>query len=342
MKIGLFLLAMCGGAAFAQQVYKCSNIYSEKPCASDAKKIEIKPALGIDCSQIERKYTEVCKNSTAGDGVNWGEKNTAKLWPRIKQLSFDSIDLHGARLHWAMPFPVGASKLPANYMGLDGREVYKIFKANALPLTKGDFEKEEEFLERYRNTNVDLSPLSSNVEYAVRLDFHVSYDPDGEKYIIKNSITDCNVSRQSEGNKFLLCNVATSENGTRTYIGSNAFGAKVDVLDLYSKHFAIAIPVDSVLVKKLFIEEGYGTKYSFVDKFSFPIEAAKSLKQNKIGVLFVGRFTTAEIIKGVYGKIATISSPVGTTTEVEAVPFKPTRVIYYVVNTGEILSRKEF
>lgn len=48
-------------AAFSQTVYKCGNVYSQNPCASDAKKIDVKPAMGIDCSQWNNMSSESCR-----------------------------------------------------------------------------------------------------------------------------------------------------------------------------------------------------------------------------------------------------------------------------------------
>ncbi len=58
--ISFFLLLTCT-AAFSQTVYKCGNLYSQNPCANDAKKIDVKPAMGIDCSQWNNMSSENCK-----------------------------------------------------------------------------------------------------------------------------------------------------------------------------------------------------------------------------------------------------------------------------------------
>lgn len=70
MKIFLFLATSLslGAPSAAQTLYKCGNTYSQTPCAADAKKIEVKPAVGVDCSSHNHMFTEACRgNSSSGD-----------------------------------------------------------------------------------------------------------------------------------------------------------------------------------------------------------------------------------------------------------------------------------
>jgi hypothetical protein len=45
----------------AQTLYRCGNTFSQTPCATDAKKIEVKPAVGVDCSNHNHMFSDVCR-----------------------------------------------------------------------------------------------------------------------------------------------------------------------------------------------------------------------------------------------------------------------------------------
>lgn len=56
-------------AAQAQTIYKCGSTFSQTPCAADAKKIEVKPAVGVDCTDYKHMFSETCRGrSTAATG----------------------------------------------------------------------------------------------------------------------------------------------------------------------------------------------------------------------------------------------------------------------------------
>lgn len=67
MKILYFLVVgfFVQAPAVAQALYKCGSTYSQMPCAPDAKKIELKPAIGIDCSSTHHMFTEACRGKIA-------------------------------------------------------------------------------------------------------------------------------------------------------------------------------------------------------------------------------------------------------------------------------------
>jgi len=63
----------------------------------------------------------------------------------------------------------------------------------------------------------------------------------------------------------------------------------------------------------------------------------------KIAVLFVGRITDAKIVEGRGTLIEPkIDSPTDIFIMEEAVPFELKKVIYYVIQTGEILGQRVY
>lgn len=53
---------------YSQTFYKCGNTFSQTPCAANAEKIEVKPALGIDCNDYKHMFSGAC-NGKSGSSV---------------------------------------------------------------------------------------------------------------------------------------------------------------------------------------------------------------------------------------------------------------------------------
>lgn len=51
------------GPGQAQAVYKCGNTFSQTPCAPDAKKIEVRPSVSVDCKDYKHMFTDACRSS---------------------------------------------------------------------------------------------------------------------------------------------------------------------------------------------------------------------------------------------------------------------------------------
>lgn len=68
---------------FAQTMYKCGNTYSQTPCAADAKKIEVKPAVGVDCSSTNHMFSETCKEKSISSGSHNVAEARAKVQKQI-------------------------------------------------------------------------------------------------------------------------------------------------------------------------------------------------------------------------------------------------------------------
>lgn len=62
--LAFLLSAILSTPVIAQSVYKCGNTFSQTPCAADAKKIEVKPAVGVDCTSYTHMLTDACRSKT--------------------------------------------------------------------------------------------------------------------------------------------------------------------------------------------------------------------------------------------------------------------------------------
>lgn len=79
LPVGLIFLQ----PAFAQTLYKCGNTFSQTPCATDAKKIEVKPAAGIDCSDYKNMFSDACRSKAAPQSANDVSEARAKVQRQI-------------------------------------------------------------------------------------------------------------------------------------------------------------------------------------------------------------------------------------------------------------------
>jgi len=242
------------------------------------------------------------------------------------------------------PFNTDATQLPPNYKGLDVKRVWLLIKSKAQTFEKGEFETTEEFQQRLSSSARSLSPLSADEEYA----FFISsltpkYNADTQQYEISDYGFCQKTLELGENKGWATCVIGELERKRDEYVGSNAYGAKAHIDRTIGKDFAIAVPTDTgFLFSNLFERDKYSQYSSFFNlktNFSLPLEKARSLQNQKIGVLLVGKFTMAKIIDGRAVLIdPTITKPSDIFITQDAVPFSPSRVVYYVIQTGEILS----
>lgn len=72
MKFRYFLITILSTQipAFAQTMYKCGSTYSQTPCANNAQKIEVKPALEVDCSNYNHIFSDACRGKSPANNMN--------------------------------------------------------------------------------------------------------------------------------------------------------------------------------------------------------------------------------------------------------------------------------
>ena len=82
----LFVGLLFQAPAFTQTIYKCGSTFSQTPCAADAKKIEVKPAVGIDCSDYKNTLSDACRSKTASNAATEVSEARAKVQKQIDAL----------------------------------------------------------------------------------------------------------------------------------------------------------------------------------------------------------------------------------------------------------------
>jgi hypothetical protein len=242
------------------------------------------------------------------------------------------------------PFGINVGGLPPNYQGIDPVKFFEIFKSRVGNLKKGEFETSEEFAQRTANIDSLLSPISSSDLYAFHMkNVSVKYDADAQDYVIDYSCEETYNFGEQAG--WVTCVVAPISRENDTYVGSNAYGASRTIKRTRGRDFAIALPKGEKGASPLFAIFRPGRylrdSYKYQDDVPVPLEQARSLKNLSLGVLFVGRITDAKLIEG-RGTLVEpkIDSPNDIFIIEEALPFELKKVVYYVIQTGEIIGQR--
>jgi len=248
-------------------------------------------------------------------------------------------------------FNADVDQLPPSYQGLDPIKFLEMFKSKVGSLRKGEFETSEQFAQRTANKDLLLSPISTTDLYAFRISYsYVRYDVDTQTYYFSGVGDLCGKpdSFVGESSDWITCKVAPTFRHNDTYVGSNAFGASRTVARTRGNDFALAIARDSPVLSTAF-KEGpvlsttFKDRYEFKDRLSIPLEKARGLKSKKLAVLFVGRITDAKLVNGRSELIEPrIDLPNDTFISEEAAPFEVKKIIYYVIETGEILGQRTY
>ena len=240
-------------------------------------------------------------------------------------------------------FDQDVGRLPPNYPGLDPVKFFEMFKSKVGSLEKGEFETSEEFTKRTANKDALLSPINTTDTYAFRIsDISVKYDADAQTYLIGGQYGySCKATYSFD---WVTCKVSTVSRDDDTYVGSNAYGASRTVERTRGRDFALAMTKGSAVLSTAFTQErDRKDRLSFQDRLPMPLEKARDLKDMKVAVLFVGRITDAKIVEGRGTTIKPrIDWPINMFIMEEAVPFELKKLIYYVIQTGEILGQRVY
>ena len=244
-------------------------------------------------------------------------------------------------------FDMDAKLLPANYAGIDLAKFDALFAAKAGSIKKGEFETTEEFETRTADKDALLNPISTHDVYAFKMSsIEVVYDADLQAYKIgKDTKQTCLANYTfGEHKDWVICTAGESGRVRDTYVGTNSYGASAKINRTFGRDVALAFPSNSPALTSAFKRNTYSAeRYWYEDTLPVPLEKARGMKDMTVGVLFVGNITDAKVIEGRPTVIEPkISSPMDILILKIGVPFSLKRVIYYVVQTGEILGKKEF
>lgn len=240
-------------------------------------------------------------------------------------------------------FVLDGQTLPKGYEGIEANEFLKLLKSKLDGLKKGEFETSSEFAQRNANSGSLIYPINTTDLYAFQIrDIALKYDADTLSYPLNEYALTC--GDVGEFPTLVSCRIGNIYHKADTYIASNAYGASLTVNRIRAKNVALAISKSSVMFSDMLIERKYFKHlYHCKGRIDVSIEKARNLKELTIAALIVGNVNEAKIIDG---HITLVEPKIETPNDVmvieEAIPFNVKKVIYYIVETGEILSQKDF
>jgi hypothetical protein len=236
------------------------------------------------------------------------------------------------------------SPLPPGYTGLNIKKVRDFLKSKQETLKKGEYETTAEYQQRIASSAGDLAPLNASSEYAflLQLEMTPTYNADTQTYTVWKPIW-CHETMDYGPNKgWFTCVVGKISRQESHYVGSNAFGVKATIDKTTGIDFGIAVPKDTDIFKSDIFSHGPFSRnapmHELKANFHVPLTEARTLKGATIGVLLVGRFNSARLIQGYPTQLSpTIDAPYDEFVTQDAVPFTPTKLVLYVVQTGQVL-----
>ena len=239
------------------------------------------------------------------------------------------------------PWVAGKSYLQTNYRGIDVKWLYRLVSKNSVRLVKSEFETFKEYEERILQYASLPPPLTADQEYAFRMvNFELEhnrprYNAEREEFFTQHRGMMCpDADKKSDsGQTLVVCDVSDIEMHNSYYVASNAYGVKINVQRIRGHSFGLAIDKEDPFSKQ-FLWSIRG----FQDSFAVPRERALLLDGKVIGLLFVGTLQDGRLITGRPTIITpTIDNKSDFLITSSSIKFRPTRIVYFIVETGEIL-----
>lgn len=249
-----------------------------------------------------------------------------------------------------LPFPGIEKSLPANYKGVDGLAFGLAAERKFGKRKKGEFETEDAFRQKGMMVLGTGDAPYGDLEYAIRVDgperFKVSYDAEKEAFLVaRDGYTFCSenmVSRDPQNrvlggfDDYIFCGIGekTVHGSERTRFSS---GYAFTVYTTKGSKYSLALDGDDAMFKDF-----TGSIWRKEELIPVPIEKAKAIGRDGIGILFVGKVTDARLIAG-RGVVnyPTPGYPYYFMISDKGIPFELKRIVYFVKKTGEILQVKQ-
>lgn len=240
-------------------------------------------------------------------------------------------------------FVLDRDQLPVNYLGLDPIKFVDLFRQKVDGIKKGEFETQEQFVQRTADKDAMLSPIKTTELYAFRIEgIGATYNADTQTYTfgIEPPAYTCNINGGTAD--WATCKVTSIRLVNDSYAGSNAFGGSVVVQRTRGADFSLALLLSNRALRTQF-KEAMNEGFTYRDELAIPLEKARGFSGKTIAVLFVGQVTDAVGIKGKGSFIEPkFNRPIDLWISDYGVPFDLKRIIYYVVQTGEIIGQRTF
>lgn len=258
------------------------------------------------------------------------------------------------------PFDMQTEKLPPNFKGTDIVKLYTIFAKKA-PLEKAEFETTADYEKKIKAAVTDdvyafkLKPEIGGI-YGLTIQ---PYDADTQKLQI-NLETISLSTIQGYRASMIIKDIAR---GSRSYIGSNAFGAKVLVTSYRATQYGIVLVNQKDFGPSHYDDNQDKIKTEYTRlmesvrtinlEIKMPPEKAKTLKNN-VGVLIVCKPALYKsnakmelhgvnnlIFEDTYDTRATINNPTSLSYDRKFINVEVLAIWVYKINSGSILLKKQ-
>ncbi len=256
------------------------------------------------------------------------------------------------------PFDPAASSLPPNYNGVDPELLVQAINASPSLAPKSEFETTTKYQDRV--ASFEASPLvpglrptdpialvliqeetvvkaSNEITTSMTSSLGVTYDADSSQFLLTVKAEQKRLFLEPERPEMSLVQLARTIYDRKKYMASNAMGAEVEVTEVDSNGYGVAIDPNSWI----FSRSGSWPHHFFEPptiKLRVPPEMAASVKP-QLAVALVGILVKPWQQKDVFGHDPTFDDPVKILEGLHYAVLEPSQLIVFRRDTGEILKR---
>lgn len=248
---------------------------------------------------------------------------------------------------WSPQPYINGSSLPPNFRGLDIKQVWRLLKSKQQVLQKGEYETTAEYEQRLATSASNIGPLVLGDEYAFLLqDLKPTYDADTQTFTARKMFWCQKTLDYGQSKGWFTCAVGKISRQQSSYVGSNAYGVEASIDKINGEDFGIAVSEENKFFDSdIFSHDSFSQNNPMRElkaSYAVPIDQAREVRNQTVGVLLVGKFDSARLIEGRPTLLSpTIDAPYDEFITQDAVPFTPTKLVLYVEETGKVLGVKE-
>ncbi len=235
-------------------------------------------------------------------------------------------------------YPGSSAPLPAGYKGDDPLRFLDILVASEKKQAKDEFETTAAYEARMANATGLIAPLDMQTTYAFQMEVSSKYDADKQVFTFGREYDEqCAADSYTKEDADFVCTLKTDLDPSEKYQAQNGYGATFVVTKIRGRKVGITAP-KSVLSHKELFKKGIINSYAVNHTLPMPLDQASQLRGKTIAMLWVGRMSGTKKVPGrALLSDATSSRPTDIFVMNYGLPFTPTEIVFYVVETGQIL-----
>lgn len=235
-------------------------------------------------------------------------------------------------------YPGSASALPAGYKGDDPLRFLDILVASEKKQAKDEFETTAAYEARMANATDLIAPLDMQTTYAFQMEVASKYDADKQAFTFGREYDEqCAADSYTKEDAAFVCTLKTDLEPSEKYEAQNGYGARFTVTKIRGRKVGITVP-KAVLSKSDVFKKGIINSFAVNHTLAMPLDQASQLRGKTIAMLFVGKMAGTKKVPGrALLSDATSSRPTDIFVMNYGLPFAPTEIVFYVVETGQVL-----